>query len=139
MSKAVAFTIYGEPASKANSRRAVMLPKKGGGKRAGFIKSEKALDYADAAEKQIPSYAMVMFDAPVRVVMKIYYSTQRPDLDESLILDLLQAKIFIDKPTKKRFIEKKGVYLNDRLVREKHIYHGIDKQNPRAEILVEPI
>lgn len=32
-----------------------------------------------------------------------------------------------------------GVYRNDRQVREKHVYHGIDKANPRAEIVVEPM
>ena len=54
------------------------------------------------------------------VHMWMYYATQRPDLDESLVLDLLQDKI----------------YVNDRQVRERHIYHGIDKENPRVEILV---
>ena len=55
--------------------------------------------------------------------MDIYYRTQRPDLDESLILDLL---------------EKCGVYKHDRLVREKHGYHHIDRTTPRAEIRIEP-
>jgi hypothetical protein len=31
------------------------------------------------------------------------------------------------------------VYLNDRLVREKHVYHAIDKNNPRTEIEVDLI
>ncbi|WP_434107670.1 hypothetical protein [Paraburkholderia caffeinilytica] len=30
-----------------------------------------------------------------------------------------------------------GVYRNDRCVRERHIYHGINRTNPRAEIVVE--
>jgi hypothetical protein len=29
------------------------------------------------------------------------------------------------------------VYENDRQVKAKHIYHGLDKDNPRAEIKVE--
>ena len=32
-----------------------------------------------------------------------------------------------------------GVYRNDRQVREKHVYHGIDRLQPRVEVLVEPI
>jgi hypothetical protein len=28
---------------------------------------------------------------------------------------------------------------NDRQVREKHVYHGIDRKNPRAEIEIEPM
>jgi Holliday junction resolvase RusA-like endonuclease len=34
---------------------------------------------------------------------------------------------------------QKGVYRNDRQVREKHVFHAIDRANPRAEIEVEPI
>jgi hypothetical protein len=34
---------------------------------------------------------------------------------------------------------QKGVYRNDRQVREKHVYHAIDRANPRAEIEVEPL
>jgi Holliday junction resolvase RusA-like endonuclease len=59
----------------------------------------------------------------VRVTMKIYYASRRPDLDESLILDLLQDV----------------VYINDRQVKEKHIYWGLDKENPRTEMLIEKL
>ena len=59
----------------------------------------------------------------VRVTMFIYYASRRPDLDESLILDLLQG----------------CVYENDRQVKEKHIYWGLDKDKPRAEIIVEKL
>lgn len=59
----------------------------------------------------------------VRLTATIYYATRRPDLDESLIMDLLEGV----------------AYKNDRQIKEKHIYHGLDKENPRAEILVESI
>ena len=56
--------------------------------------------------------------------MKIYYASRRPDLDESLILDLMQGII----------------YENDRSVKEKHIFWGgVDKEDPRAEIVVSVI
>lgn len=61
----------------------------------------------------------------------IWYASRRPDLDESLILDLLQVD-------EKKYKDKKGVILNDRQVREKHIYWRLDPENPRCEIrLVE--
>jgi Holliday junction resolvase RusA-like endonuclease len=58
----------------------------------------------------------------LRMDIWIYYATQRPDLDESLILDLLQGK----------------VYENDRQVRERHVYHQIDKASPRIEVIIRP-
>ena len=137
--KSVRFTIRGEAASKANSRRAVMLPAKGGGKRSALIKSEKALSYEKFAGIQIPADCQVMFDVPVRAIMKIYYCTERPDLDESLILDILQAQYKKHPKTGEKMMVRRGVYVNDRLVREKFIFHGIDKHNPRTEIIIEPI
>jgi hypothetical protein len=29
--------------------------------------------------------------------------------------------------------------VNDRQVREKHVFHGIDRANPRIEVLIEPL
>lgn len=130
----VKFVIRGEPASKANSRRAITINGK-----SRSIKSEKALSYEKFAANQIPYNCRAMFDVPVRVTMTIYYCSERPDLDESLILDILQAEYRKHPKTKKKMLVTKGVYTNDRLVREKHIYHGIDKEHPRTEIIVEPI
>lgn len=109
----ISFVIEGEPASKANSRRWT-------GK--FFIKSEKALKYADAFRKQCPKLEPLM-DGDLRVSIKIYYASRRPDLDPSLIFDLMQDY----------------VYTNDRQVREQHLYWGLDKERPRAEITVEKI
>jgi Holliday junction resolvase RusA-like endonuclease len=130
----VRFTILGEPASKANRRRLVRIKGK-----PAFIKSEKALAYELAAALQIPQSACVMFTEPVRVTMRIYYATERPDLDESVVLDVLQARFSTSKDGARRFCVRAGVYVNDRQVREKHIYHAIDRKNPRAEIEVEEI
>ena len=114
--RAQAFVIYGEPASKANSRKAVLI----GGK-PRFIKSKKALDYAEDFQRQIRQYLnLQLLKGQVVVHIKIWYASRRPDLDESLILDLLQGH----------------VYENDRQVKEKHIFWGLDKSNPRSEINV---
>lgn len=107
----ISFTILGEPASKANSRRWT-------GKL--FIKSAKALAYSKAFKEQCPVLDPLM-DGDLRVTIKIWYASRRPDLDASLIFDLMQGYI----------------YENDRQVREQHLFWGLDKENPRAEITVE--
>ena len=119
----IKLTILGEPASKANSRRLVKF-----GTRLASIKSTKALNYEQSTLSQIPESAKLMLEGELRADIQIYYASNRPDLDESVLLDCLQAKY------KKGELVRKGVYINDRQVREKHIYHGIDKANPRAEI-----
>jgi len=107
--------ILGEPASKANSRKIVRY---GGVSR--LIKSDKARAYAAAFLSQAkPIEPLITQD--VRITIHIFYASRRPDLDESLILDLLQG-VF---------------YVNDRQVKEKHIYWGLDKECPRAEIMIE--
>jgi Holliday junction resolvase RusA-like endonuclease len=106
--------VYGQPASKANSRIRTRW--------GGVIKSERARAYMEEFESQVRPIDP-LFEGDVRVTMEIYYASRRPDLDESLILDLLQGK----------------VYLNDRQVKEKHIFWGLDKEQPRSVIMVEAI
>ena len=109
-------TIHGEPASKANSRRLVSIKGK-----TRFIKSEKALSYSRAFDQQCP-FRKEPFGKKedLAIAMKIFYKTRRPDLDESLILDLLQGR----------------VYENDRSVKSKFIEHGLDKKHPRSVIVI---
>lgn len=109
--------IFGEPASKANSRRVVRF---GGMSR--LIKSAKALSYSDAFKQQCGKLPTLM-TGDLRVTLHIFYASRRPDLDESLILDLMQGLI----------------YENDRQVKERHCYWGLDPDNPRAEIIIERI
>ena len=109
--------IFGEPASKANSRRVVHY---GGMSR--LIKYKKALPYSDVFRQQCKPLATLM-TGDLRVTLHIYYASRRPDLDESLILDLMQGLI----------------YENDRQVKERHCYWGLDPENPRSEIIVEKI
>lgn len=143
----VKLVIQGEAASKANSRKLVTF-----GDRPAFIKSQKARDYERTAALQIPHDARVMMTGPVRVTMRIFYASQRPDLDESVILDVLQARFkrvkgplvkiaegeYAHEGSERKLIAR-GVFVNDRQVREKHIFHAIDKSNPRAEIEVEAL
>ena len=113
----ITFTIYGEPASKANSRRLVTI--KG---RPAFIKSAKAIKYLKLFGEQCPNLDEKI-EADVRVDMIVYYASRRPDLDESVILDAMQGR----------------VYNNDRQVKEKHIWWGLDRENPRTVVRVQVV
>jgi len=128
----IRLTILGEPASKANSRKLVKF-----GKRPAIIKSEKARSYESTALLQIPPALRVRLPGRVRVTMHIFYSSERPDLDESVVLDCLQDRWH--GKGEHRTLVQAGVYRNDRQVREKHVYHSIDRANPRAEIEVEAL
>jgi len=113
----IRFVIPGEPSSKANSRRLVTikgLPR--------FIKSRDALSYLEFLKLQAPVLPRLL-DGPLSFTAHIYYTSHRKDLDPSLILDGLQGI----------------VYKNDRQIREMHLFHGIDKTNPRAEIEIREI
>ena len=116
-SQALFQVVYGEPASKANSRKIVRF-----GNLSRLIKSDKARAYVETFLSQAKPVTPLLTE-DVRVIITIYYASRRPDLDESLILDLLQG-VF---------------YVNDRQVKEKHIFWGLDKDCPRAEIAVEPM
>jgi Holliday junction resolvase RusA-like endonuclease len=107
--------IYGEPASKANSRRVVRI---GGISR--LIKSKKALTYSDVFRQQCKPLATMM-SGDLKITLHIWYASRRPDLDESLILDLLQGV----------------VYANDRQVKERHCYWHLDPDNPRTFFYIE--
>jgi Holliday junction resolvase RusA-like endonuclease len=110
--------IQGEPASKANSRRLVQI----GGK-PRVIKSKKALDYCKNFEQQAkPPAEPIVGD--VKLSVTIWYKTRRPDLDPSLIMDLLQ---------------KVGVIQNDRQIKEIHAFHALDKEDPRALVAIEKL
>lgn len=113
--------ILGEPASKANSRQIVMF-----GKRPAIIKSKKAREYEKSAVPQVLMQCRmagwkVRAIGPMRVTISVFYASERPDLDESVVLDVMQGI----------------VYGNDRQVREKHVFHRIDRDNPRCEVMVE--
>ncbi|HET8708966.1 MAG TPA: RusA family crossover junction endodeoxyribonuclease [Candidatus Saccharimonadales bacterium] len=111
-------TIYGQVYSKANSRRLVRR-----GNRTISIKSERALDFEENAIQQL----QLLFknkkpiEGELVIECTIFYPSQRQDLDASLVFDVLQ---------------KAGVIVNDRQLREQHLFHAIDKANPRVDIAI---
>ena len=115
--KKINFIIDGEPASKSNSRKIVTF-----GKRPALIKSEKARNYEKIFAQQCPQLENLI-DNDVKVELIIYYASRRPDLDESVVLDCMQGKI----------------YVNDRQVKQKHIYWGLDRERPRTHVRVSPL
>ncbi|MDR6384952.1 RusA family crossover junction endodeoxyribonuclease [Paraburkholderia caribensis] len=142
----LAFEILGEPASKANSRELVTLRFRDSDtgelrRRPRIRKSDKALAYERAALRQIPQQCRVRLTGPVRVRLRIFYASERPDLDEAVVLDVLQDRYayVLRNGVKVRELVQAGVYRNDRQVRQKFVYHGIDRANPRAEIIVRPL
>jgi len=131
----VSLVLLGQPCSKANSRElAIVGPV--GAKRILVRKSDAAIKYEQDALRQIPSRARIQLQGPVRVWLRLYYMTEQPDLDESIVLDVLADRWSKGKGADRKLVQA-GVYGNDRQVREKHVYHDIDKRNPRAEIVVE--
>lgn len=114
--KPIHLIIHGEPASKANSRKLVKF-----GNRIASIKSDKARGYARDFLLQVQPISPLL-TGELEMHIWIWYRTERPDLDESLVLDLLQGVI----------------YENDRQVRQRHVYHGVDKVNPRIEVFILP-
>ena len=108
-------TILGEPASKSNQRQIVRM-----GGRPRLIKSKKALAYARQFHLQAPRMPLrepILGD--VLMWCRIHYATRRPDLDESLIMDALQAAEIIG---------------NDRQIKAKVVLWALDRENPRSEI-----
>jgi Holliday junction resolvase RusA-like endonuclease len=138
----IRFVILGEPASKANSRvLSIVGPKDN--PRTILRKGNKALSYERAALRQIPSDARQRLEGPVRVTLRIFYASERPDLDEGIVLDVLQdrwKRVDVGSgAADHRHLVQPGVYRNDRQVREKHVFHRIDRNNPRTEIEVEAL
>jgi len=115
--KKINFIIEGEPASKGNSRKIVTF-----GKRPALIKSDKARNYERIFALQCPQLENLI-ETDVKVELIIHYASRRPDLDESVILDCMQGKI----------------YVNDRQVKQKHIYWGLDRERPRTHVRVSPM
>lgn len=113
----VEFVIRGEPASKANSRKFVLIKGK-----PRIIKSQKARNYTFDFKLQCPLLRK-LFLGDVCVEMRIWYASRRPDLDESVILDAMQGRI----------------YINDRQVKRKVVDWDIDPEDPRTWIRVSAL
>lgn len=110
--------IHGEPASAKNQRRIIKVH---GSPR--IIKSKKALDYSKAFNEQCPSMDEP-YDCDVSLQVNVWYASRRPDLAcIDLVQDLLQGH----------------AYNNDRQVKASMALWGLDKGDPRCEIIVRKL
>tara|TARA_R110000744_G_scaffold5671_3_gene20137 strand:+ start:664 stop:1059 length:396 start_codon:yes stop_codon:yes gene_type:complete len=117
MSKIHSQQFYGECVSKANSRRLVQIKGK-----VRFIKSEKALLFVKDLQIQAKKIKPLL-SKDLEGKIKIYYSSRRPDLDPSLVMDALE-----------------GIwYENDRQFKRLILEKYLDKKNPRVEVFIREI
>jgi Holliday junction resolvase RusA-like endonuclease len=89
-----------------------------------IIKSEAALSYSADVLKQV-GFLDCLLAGPLRFTAFIQYATKRKDLDASLLIDLLQHR----------------VYENDNQIVEIHL-HRVDipkGQCPYADVVVEEL
>lgn len=106
--------IEAEPASKSNSRRLVHFHG-----RSHVIKSAKAIGFEKFVRQHIKPRATLL-QGDLGIIVQIFYQTRRPDLDESLILDVLQGV----------------AYENDRQIKRKLVIWGLDPDRPRAHVWI---
>jgi len=135
----IEFTIYGQPASKSNRRQIVKI--KGVPQ---LVKSKEALAYEEGALRQIPPRARLRLTCNVRMTLRMFYSSNQSDLDESVVMDVLQDRYArVPDPRnegeKLKVLIQAGVIVNDRQIKEKFVYHGIDKLMPRVEVRIESL
>jgi Holliday junction resolvase RusA-like endonuclease len=116
-------TILGKLVSKANSRRAVPGRTKTGKTFNRYIKSESALDFEQSALWQLKKIVgnKKPLQGELALEVTVFYESRRPDLDISLLCDVL---------------EKAGVYENDRQIHQIVATKMYDKENPRCEFIV---
>ena len=115
--RSLSITIYGQPYSKANSRKLVTV----GGK-PRFIKSAPARRYVTDFQIQCPRLDPLL-EGDLAIWVAVFYGSRKPDLDISLLLDSAQNYL----------------YKNDRQVKEQHLYWRLDRKNPRSEIVIKEI
>jgi Holliday junction resolvase RusA-like endonuclease len=107
----------GECVSKANSRRLVTIKGK-----PRFIKSSKAIAFVKDLQAQAKRIEPLL-EGDLEANIKIYYSSRRPDLDASLVLDALEGLW----------------YKNDRQFKRLVLEKYLDKKNPRVDVFVNEI
>lgn len=134
----VAFTILGQPVSMKNRRQNVTIHRGTASERQLWVMSPEAKAYEKATLQQIPPIARVRMEGPVKATIRMFYASERSDMDESLLLDCLQDRWKRAQGTGERVLIQSGVYRNDRQVRHRDVQHFIDARNPRAEVTIEP-
>lgn len=113
-------TIHGQPPSKSNSYRIITV-----GGHGSLAKTEATRRYEESFYMQC-SLRNADISRRFRLTIDVYFSSDRPDLDNSckVVLDALQTCRAIR---------------NDRLCAELHARKLIDRKNPRIEFTIEEL
>jgi hypothetical protein len=117
----VEFVVLGNLPRKSNSRRIFTNRKTN---RPIIVKSADALDYERSFAMQTKGVPKGKFDKKQTIALTawVYYRNPLSDLSDELLCDLM---------------EKTGIIPNDRQIKVKHLYGGIDKVNPRVIVVLE--
>jgi Holliday junction resolvase RusA-like endonuclease len=130
MTRGITFCILGQAVSAKNAK--IQSVKHG---RAFSFKNPKLEAFEDAFILQVPPEARQAWSCRVAVSLTLYYASDRPDLDPTVIYDLLQSPRQIGRHLRKGA----GVIQNDRQIVETHAYKRIDAKNPRIEVRIVPV
>lgn len=82
----------------------------------------------------VPLSARVMLTGPIRVTVRVFYASPDVHMSGAYVSSRLQPRY--SHLMGKRVLEDAGVFLSPHQVKEEHIFHRVDKANPRAEIEV---
>lgn len=118
-------TIYGQPPSKSNTYKIVVLRSKIGRSHGSLAKTDSLHAYEESFFMQC-SLRRLNISNRFKLTVDVYFKSDQPDLDNSLkvILDCMQSC---------------GVIKNDRQCAEIHARKLIDKANPRIEFEIEEL
>jgi Holliday junction resolvase RusA-like endonuclease len=113
--------LQGVSYSMKNSRRIVTSPRTG---KTMIIKSKQAMDAFNSFVLQAKAQwnYRPFVPEPAMLTATIWYPNKRFDLDDSMLMDVLQAS---------------GILKNDRHLWHKKISKGISQDNPRIEFEVK--
>jgi Holliday junction resolvase RusA-like endonuclease len=92
--------------------------------------------FINEVAKRVEEEGIQPLQGRLRVTLHVYQPNRRFDLESSLkvLLDALAVK-----KDKKGNLLRGGCYLNDRQIREMHLFQEIDAKDPRVEVTVEEV
>lgn len=115
----VRFTILGQPAGK---RELEVKYRDWHRKIGAFVGPNKvAKAYEKTVKAQAPKLEPLL-SGELAIEIRAFFKTELRDLEVERLYDSLQGI----------------VYENDRQLREKHLYHAVDRKNPRVEVVIRP-
>jgi len=117
--------ISGDVPSKSNSYKIITKRSKTGKVHASLAKTKKLLDYEKSFWAQCDKYRNAKISCEFKLIIYVYYSSKRPDLDNALkiVLDCLQKNKAIKNDNKCVGIDAKK---------------RLDKKYPRIAFTINP-